>query len=368
MPPGPAASRRLDRNSFDLLRLVFAGTVCLVHAANLSGQAQLDWIERWLSSLVAVKAFFAISGFLVFMSFERSRSLAAYAGRRARRVYPAYCAAILACACGLAGFSSEDAGRYFLLAAWREYVLANLVFLNFLQPALPGVFADNPVSAVNGALWTLKIEVAFYAAVPLCVWCARRCGHFTVLATLYVASAAFAWAMGALAARSGLPLYAELARQLPGQMAYFVAGAFYFYFLPWLERRPAAFLAPAVAVLVIDRGVPVPLLEPLALATVVIFVGLFLGAGHWARHGDFSYGIYILHFPIIQLFVQEGWFGGSAYAFLAAVLATTLAAAFVLWHLVEKRFLGRDNHYVRGRRSGSAGPHRGWLQPPANRG
>lgn len=340
------ASPRLRHNSFDLLRLLFAGTVCLVHAANLSGHAELAWIDRVLSSTVAVRAFFVISGFLVFMSFERSGTLRAYAGKRARRILPAYCAVVLLCAVGLAAFSGERAADYFFSPAWLKYVLANLAFLNFLQPTLPGVFAANPVTVVNGALWTLKIEVMFYVAVPLCVWLVRRRGPFRTLAGLYGLSVAYAWAMTALAAQSGEALHAELARQLPGQMAYFVSGAFFYYFLPLFERHPARFVLPALLILAADRFVPLPAFEPFALATVVVWSGLSLRAGNWARYGDFSYGVYILHFPLIQMFVQEGWLRGRPFVFLAAVIAATLAAAYFMWHRVEKRFLLRDSHYV----------------------
>lgn len=81
---------RLKKNNFDLLRLIFAATVCFVHADELSGYAKIGWISQVLSSEVAVKAFFVVSGFLIFMSYERSSSLATYFIKRVRRIYPAY--------------------------------------------------------------------------------------------------------------------------------------------------------------------------------------------------------------------------------------------------------------------------------------
>jgi peptidoglycan/LPS O-acetylase OafA/YrhL len=66
--------------------LLFAGTVCLVHAYELSGFQQLGWIANILSSAVAVKAFFVVSGFLIFMSFERSTSVISYANKRIRLI------------------------------------------------------------------------------------------------------------------------------------------------------------------------------------------------------------------------------------------------------------------------------------------
>ncbi len=81
---------RLSRNNFDLLRLLFAGTVCLFHASRLSGERDLRWISAVLSSEVAVEAFFVVSGFLILMSYERSSSIYSYVSKRVRRIYPAY--------------------------------------------------------------------------------------------------------------------------------------------------------------------------------------------------------------------------------------------------------------------------------------
>jgi peptidoglycan/LPS O-acetylase OafA/YrhL len=83
-------SRTLPNNNFDLLRLLFAGMVCLVHAYQLSGQADLLWITRFCSSQIAVESFFVLSGFLIFMSYEKSSSLYSYFSKRIRRIYPAY--------------------------------------------------------------------------------------------------------------------------------------------------------------------------------------------------------------------------------------------------------------------------------------
>jgi peptidoglycan/LPS O-acetylase OafA/YrhL len=333
--------RRLARNNFDLLRLLFAATVCLVHAYQLSGFQQLAAITAVLSSDVAVKSFFVVSGFLIFMSYERSSSLASYAGKRIRRIYPAYFTVVMLCAIGLAAVSARGPEEYFSVS-WVKYVLSNLMFLNFLQPTLPGVFEANHLAAVNGALWTLKIEVMFYLSVPLFVFLFRRFSPLPVLALCYGASVAYAALFAELAAGTGSPLYLELGRQLPGQLSYFMAGAFFYYFLPTFERYAGYFLVAAILVLV----APLHLLEPFALAAVVAFCGLFLYLGNFGKYGDFSYGVYILHFPIIQLLLHGGWFDASPWWFLTTAITLTSVGAVAMWHLVEKRFLLRNSHYL----------------------
>ena len=79
---------------------------------------------------------------------------------------------------------------------------------------------------------------------------------------------------------------------------------------------------------------------------MVVYFGLFLYAGNFGKYGDFSYGIYILHFPVIQLLLFPGWFRDSPWCFLMTVVLITTSSAIALWHLVEKRFLFRKSHYV----------------------
>ncbi|MEF8700677.1 MAG: acyltransferase [Candidatus Accumulibacter sp. UW26] len=332
-------------NNFDLLRLLLAGTVLLVHSYELSGFEQLGIITRILSSAVAVKAFFVVSGFLIFMSFERSATITSYARKRIRRIYPGYFTVVMLCAIGLIAVSSRSVEEYVSLA-WLKYILANLTFLNFMQPTLPGVFDSNKLAAVNGALWTLKIEAMFYLSVPLFVFLFRKFAHFPILAVAYGLSVSYALAMTVIAERTGSAFYLELGRQLPGQLSYFMAGAFLYYYLPLFERRIGYFLGAAIFTLAADMYFPLPILEPFALATVVVFAGLFLYLGNFGKYGDFSYGIYILHFPVIQTLLYSGLFRDSPWYFLMTVVIITAGGAVALWHSVEKRFLFRKSHYV----------------------
>lgn len=337
---------RLEKNNFDLLRLLFAVVVCLVHAYSLSGYSDLVVLAAFLSSDIAIEAFFVVSGFLIFMSYEKSSSIKAYAIKRARRIYPAYFVIVLVCAVGLMFASSYPAREYFS-SSWLEYVWANLIFANFMQPTLPGVFEENRYTAVNGALWTLKIEVIFYLSVPLFVFLFKRFGRLPVISVFYVLSVMYAFGFSVMAERTGHEVYAQLERQFPGQISYFMAGGFLFYYLKMFERNIGWFVSFAVIALLANSVYPLPLLEPLGLAIIVVFFGLFWFRGNFGMYGDFSYGVYIVHFPIIQILLHLGWFAQYPWLFLLSVLFCTGVCAFLMWHLVEKRFLRRSSHYIR---------------------
>jgi peptidoglycan/LPS O-acetylase OafA/YrhL len=157
-------------NNFDMLRLLFAFIVVVVHLSTLSHIELLSGVQIYLNSRVAVDSFFVISGFLIFMSYESSKSIVSYASKRLRRIFPGYIAVILFCSIFLYFSSSKSEFLNYFNLEFFKYIFFNILTLNFLQPTLPGVFENNQLQAVNGALWTIKIEVMFYITVPFIVY------------------------------------------------------------------------------------------------------------------------------------------------------------------------------------------------------
>lgn len=317
---------RFQRNNFDLLRLVFAAAVFLYHCYALTLDPRLLPLGKYLSAEFAVRSFFAISGFLIFMSYERSVSLREYFEKRFRRIYPAYfCVILLTVIAGLLAGASHV----------LEYLAANLVFLNFLRPSLPGLFSHNPVAVVNGALWTIKVEVVFYLLVPALVWLLRGSKRLWMLGALYAVS--IVW-------HQSLSAKPELARQLPGQLSYFMSGAFLYYYFAEMEKRPLAWFLIACA----GYFSGLNFLQPLCLGVIVIWLACFAwNPGRVAKHGDFSYGVYIYHFPVVQSLVWLGYFERNAWASVLLAGIITGCLAFLSWRLVEKPFLKKSSHYLR---------------------
>lgn len=343
-------------NNFDLLRFSFAAVVFLYHAHVLSGRDEFVLFSRWLSADLAVKAFFVVSGYLVSLSLARSRSLTDYAWKRVRRVYPAYAAVVIACAVGGVLLTTWPPELYFG-AEWGRYLAANLAFLNFLAPGLPGVFQQNPTSVVNGALWSLKVEVGFYVVLPIVAWLASRGGRWTWLTLCYTLSVAWAFTMQQYAEESGRGVFVQLGLQLPGQLRYFVIGIAAFHAAPrWSWRRWVWAVPACVAAILVPLPPSVDLaVEPAALGVLVLvaaFVVPYLG--NFGRYGDFSYGIYITHFPVLQAIVAAGLFERHPYGALALSTLVVAMAAVVSWHLVEKPFLRASSHYVAATRGPSS--------------
>lgn len=345
------------QNNLDLIRFTLASMVFVSHAHDLSGQAALSILSATVSSTMAVQAFFVISGFLIFQSYDRSSTLSSYSIKRIRRIVPGYATVIFGCAALLIFTSSLPWQEYVYSSGLWKYLAANLIFLNFIAPNLPGVFDGNIIQAVNGALWTLKIEVTFYFAVPICVWLFARLGRDRTMILIYIASVIYAAGMLWLSVAWNRPGFVELSRQLPGQMAYFIAGAAIYYHFDRFRARPLLMLAVGVLVFILSSYFLTLALRPIGLALCVLSVAFGPYFGRFGRYGDFSYGIYIVHFPILQTLIHFGLPNYSPWVFLFTAIAIVLPTAVLMWHLVEKRFLRRDSHY-RAESIGSAGEGR----------
>jgi peptidoglycan/LPS O-acetylase OafA/YrhL len=329
-------------NRFDFLRLVFACGVFLYHAVVL---ASLDVGGVWEARLAVlaetcIQGFFIVSGALVYGSWERSQGLSDYAGKRVRRLYPAYLVIILVpAAIGLAlSFDFGAVGRY---------LAANLVFLNFLEPNLPGVFAENRFTEVNGALWTLKIEVLFYMCVPILAFILTGMKRlwWLGLAVLYLGGVV--WALSVPQLIEGF-LGERIARQLPGQMAYFASGMVLWRFWDWAKAQSGLLLLTGGLVTLVSFLIPFgEVLRAAGLAALIAGIAFMPGpALNAARWGDVSYGVYIVHFPILQAMVAFGVFTqlGAVGGFAAATVLV-FGLSYGLWWLIEKPALRPDSHY-----------------------
>lgn len=321
-------------NNFDLLRLIFAVVVVLEHCYDLSLQSYLSWIPRVVViSRFAVPGFFAISGYLILDSYYRSSSLSSFFKKRAKRILPAYwCALVFSLVLGTV-FTSMRTLEFWKSPETWKYILANITFANFLHPSLPGLFAHNAAPAVNGALWTVKIEVMFYFLVPVIVALCRRLRPWLVLASIFALSVAY----GMACERSGHPL---LAKQLPGQMCYFSIGSLVYYYHSWFCKHRAWMWSAAISGYAAYVAAGWVVMGAFSTPLVVLCIGLTIPSFQGpTKYGDFSFGIYGFHFPIIQTLVALGLFQVHPLLAMALVLFSVTSIGIASWNLIERPVL-----------------------------
>lgn len=328
----------MRNNNFDIVRLTLALMVVLFHSAAVSQSPALAPLGTFFSGELAVQGFFVISGFLIFASWERSWSLRDYVIKRSTRILPAYWLSTVLCLA-----IAFILGKFQVLG----FLLANLTFLNFLHPAIPGVFEKNPYTPIlNGALWTIKVEVMFYVAVPLIVWCCRRLQRDAVLWALFAASVAL---------RTFGPSHSKWQVELPGQLCFFLAGALLHYHSDWfMKHGRQVMLASALLMGVYYATTYFGLtsfffLRPLWVAGLTLSTALILPVFRWgpSRWGDFSYGTYVLHWPILQIITASGLFAYNAWLGLAVSLVFLAFAATFSWFVVEKPALDRAHQHAK---------------------
>lgn len=322
-----------EANNFDFIRFFLAYSVMFNHFSTLT-ETDPFW---FVSGSFRVKGFFIISGFLVMFSFLRSPDVYVFFRKRIQRIMPAYSLVILLCL--ILGFCVTTLPHIDYLTSPQsyKYLLSNLLTLNFLCPTLPGVFENNPMEAMNGSLWTIKVELMLYMTVPIIFWLLRKYNKLVCLILIYVLSFIYYETFSYLANTTHNEVYYFFRRQFPGQMMYFCSGIIILQYFP-LFRKFIKYIFPISIMLLVCRNLLFfSIFEPIALASLIISVAYsFKWLHFFNRMGNFSYGIFLLHFPLIQTFI---YFGLDKYSLILTLTLTTVICTYLgtlSWKYIEK--------------------------------
>ncbi len=110
-----------------------------------------------------------------------------------------------------------------------------------------------------------------------------------------------------------------------------------------------AVIACIAAVLyLLDHFIAKEILDIFWILGVVFVFGFWRYLGNFAKFGDFSNGVYIVHWPIIQTVILLGHGRLSPPMFLLLSLTLVALTSVLMWLLVEKSFLKTSSHYRQG--------------------
>lgn len=315
MPPGLYGSRTLAEalgsraNALNGLRLVFAAAVIVSHAWWLGGYGPEPQLYGIKLGTAGVMGFFAISGYLITVSAERSTPLA-FVAARWTRIYPGLVVATMAVAfiaAPIGAFLTQ--GRYEVRGALAFVAAALTLVIGTVKtpPIGTSLAGNNDPSDWDGPLWTLTWEVLCYVLVAVAVYAvyaARRASparaessrapHRIVIMFLF---ALFSGAVAGKVLGDGYgPDRTEFV--LPF-VAVFLAGAL----LATLRNQLRVGALPAIAsglavwgALATGYGTA---LAPLPFAYLVLCVGSV--RSRVGNRWDISYGVYIYGWPVQQL-------------------------------------------------------------------
>ncbi len=311
MATPPIHGSRLE--SLDALRGIAAFAVVLFHYTHYFTVAFPDQPRAPLDFAVGkhgVSLFFAISGFVIFMTLEKTRAASDFLVSRFARLYPAYWAAIILTTVTVT------------ISGLTKFALpARAVAINFTM--LQSFFY---VPAVDGVYWTLAVELSFYA----CMFALWRVGLLARIENVLIGWLALKWLwwlvpglpwlLGSILVQKYIPFFAM------GILAYRV----------WAGQRTARAQGPALfailaTIAVIDDGETA--LAAAFVAIIFAFIAVRVPIGPMPRLltwlGGISYTLYLVHENIgyaILLALEHRGFGPGA-----AIISALVSALFLAW-------------------------------------
>lgn len=363
---GEAFSPR--HNSLNFLRLVFCITVIVSHAVTLGGFGS-EWIlgDRTTIAVPALYGFFCLSGFLIAGSATRNRT-GRYLWQRFLRIMPGYwvCLIVTAFAIGaLAWIHQTHPSSCSVISCY--YTIGHVgpssyVYHNFLLGVNQYNIGSTPFGGPvpyfwNNSVWTLLPEVCCY--LFLAGLASLRLLHRRhIVAGL----ACGVWLIEVVVALRGAPNVTHSFGPfvLPQYVVFgvltlgpaFLAGTVLYLFrdkLPdsgWLALVFVAVFVAGSSLPFFGDGEarflhylpgPTSVMAP-ALAYPLIWLSFHLPAlfQRIGARNDYSYGVYIYGWPVLQLLGIWGVQRWGYPAYTATAIACSVALAALSWHLIEK--------------------------------
>ncbi len=343
--------------------------VLVFHIFQFEPAPQQAWLRLGYSATrfgqTGVDLFFVLSGFLItgilLDTKASARFFVNFYGRRTLRIFPLY---------------------------YGVLILFLLVLPRVLSTPLPGIgsvwlwtFSTNfALSAGHdgglvGHFWTLAIEEQFYLVWPLVVYCLSRANLIRICVISLAAAAVLRVVVESYGMSSFMLTPCRIDTLLLGALLALGARS------PLGQKdwsASAVVVAVAVAMVALPLcvtmsgsgsvwlpAVKYPMIGVFYAALLVIGVsahpgstaGRLLNLGPLRSLGKYSYGIYVYHPPIIigtaYLFERAAASSPAVGAFgawflvlkIGLIFAASFAAAWLSWHLYEKRFLTLKRYF-----------------------
>ena len=323
-----------ENNNIDLLRLIAALAVIYGHAFAITPQPPLvDFVSARIvgehSGSIAIKFFFFLSGLVVTNSLIRNPSILAFVGARAARLIPGLVVCMVVTTFVVAPhFSTLAFSEYFGNRLPYSYAWLGMTFRP--EWALPGVFASNPMPAVNGSLWTLPSEAKCYIALAaLAALGAVRARWVATTVTLGIIVVLTLVYFGVVHG-----LHAEK-KETSLLQIYFFAGVTLCLISPFIEISKWT-VGGLLAVAYLLKST---VLYPTLMVSTLLVSALWLSTTRAFRTlrlpGDYSYGVYLYGF-FIQQCIKAAFPSLDLRGHQIVCMFIALGCGALSWHFIER--------------------------------
>lgn len=280
-------------DNLNFVRVFLAILVTWSHCYPLTGSTEpiSSIVSTETGGAIAVKAFFFISGFLVTISWIRSQNPIEFIAARVLRIIPALAIAIML-TIFLAFISSNLSGDLFFPAA-LDYFVKNITLFSGVMYELPGAYANQATSSVNGSLWTLPWEVRAYLALLII-------GVLGIFRLKLIASFVLISLAGILFLSEAKIFYDN--QEVPFMLLSFLMGSYIGLNINKvkLEHIIVIFFAAGLLLIYFDQ-IHFAILS--LIFSSIILSGFTKHIALLKLKNDPSFGIYVYSFPIQQLIV-----------------------------------------------------------------
>jgi peptidoglycan/LPS O-acetylase OafA/YrhL len=331
-------------NNFDLLRLIAALQVVIGHVSeHLS--IDLGYFGTILGYMRGVPIFFTISGFLITMSYDRNNDIRKYIRNRLLRIYPALWVCVLFTIITIIIFYDTSIKTY-LSKEFFAWIFSQITMFQFFTP---DILRGWGVNTPNGSLWTIPVEIQFYIFVPLVFLCFRKVPILIKLACLFLLSLGMNILFSDAASEKilikilGVSIFPHLFNFLIGSIIYLSWGKIKNVFenkgLLWLAIFVGYSLLVKVPSYIEINSVWGIVSTMLLSITVISLAFSFKNCSKILLRGnDLSYGVYLFHMPIVNIFVNMK-LEKYSFGYMLLIILITVLLAYISWTFIEKRIL-----------------------------
>lgn len=330
------------QNDFNSLRLIAALQVAVFHGIEHLNHSCPVALFQALGYVPGVPIFFLLSGYLISSSWERCATIHEYFIKRAIRIFPALwvCLAITIFCINV---FDDITWEFWPTLLW---LFAQSTFMQFYTPeCLRGFGLGVP----NGSLWTIAVELQFYFLVPIIYWVLNRTAKQSMILILLfilfsIANSIFSYFRGLgveslifkLVGVSFIPwvylfVLGVLLQRNQNFVRRYIAGKSFI----WLVVYIVVIIVSGLLGLVNHGNYMNPLASScLGILCIALAYQFRKNPLRKILQNDLSYGLYLYHGLIINVFIQTEWSCNAEGIAIMILLSLFLAA--LSWFTIER--------------------------------